>query len=68
MRLEDQWEEVREGDEDQRSGGRRLEMESKLIFCGRELEARVSWRPEDRWEEVGEERVSLRPVGGGWRG
>ncbi len=45
-----------------------MEMESQLLFCGRELEARVSWVPEDRWEEVGEERVSLRPVGGGWRG
>jgi hypothetical protein len=35
-------------------GGRRLEMESQLVFCGRELEARVSWIPEDRWEEVGD--------------
>jgi hypothetical protein len=29
-----------------------LEMESKLVFCGRELEARVSWIPEDRWERL----------------
>ncbi len=31
--------------------------ESQLVSCGMGLEQKISWRPEDQWEEAGEGRV-----------